>query len=215
MSKRVVSIGASNYIGDYILPRMLADWELQEPYTELKVESADSEEIFDQVQNGELDLGVIGSSLESDKLETREFIDNDKLILIAPADHPLASKEEISVMELKGQSFILREAGSGTRMWCREQFSRFGVSFDDLNVRAELGSHRAIITAVESGCGLALVPRRAAEESLELGYIAEINVKELSPMTGSLYMIYPKGDSISAEATEFINFLQMERPKFS
>lgn len=215
MARRIINMGASSYAGDYILPMVLADWERQEPDTELKVEIADSEEIFDQVQNGEIELGVIGSCLESDLVETREFIDNDQLILIAPANHPFTAQKEISIQDLRGQNFILREPGSGTRMWYREQLNRFGISFDDLNVCAELGSHRAIITAVESGCGLALVPKRAAAECLELGHVSEVRVRELAPMTGSLYMIFPKGDSLSSDINEFINFLQLERPKFT
>lgn len=58
-----------------------------------------------------------------------------------------------------------------------------------------------------------MVPRRAALESLELGRIKEVKIKEMMPMKGNLYMICPKGDTLSAETREFMDFLGTEKAK--
>lgn len=211
--KRVVNVGASSYTGNYLLPKMLKDWDDISPDTEVKLEITDSEDVFHQVSDGLVELGLIGACLESETVEAHEFIQDDELILIAPPDHPLADRGEINLDELRGCDFILREPGSGTRMWYREAFNRFKLTFGDLNVVAELDSHPAIITAVASGTGLAMVPKNAALDALAAGSIRELRIKELTPMTGSLYVIWPRANSMSAQTRQFIDFLEAERPR--
>jgi DNA-binding transcriptional LysR family regulator len=213
--KKSVSIGASSYTGNYLMPAILADWEKLSPDTGLKLEITDTEEVFEQVESGVLQLGLVGACLESESVEAEEFSRNDELILIAPPSHPLAQKKEISVDELRGQDFILREPGSATRMWYKENFNRYSITFDDLNVVAELAGHPAVIKAVEAGSGLSMVPKNAALDSLELGRVKEVKVKELSPMTGSLYLLHPRADSLTPESRRFLDFLESERPKFA
>lgn len=211
--KKIVDVGASSYIGNYLLPRVLADWERINPDTELKLEITDSEDIFNLVNDGLIELGLIGACLESEAVEAHELLQNDELILIVPSDHPFSDKKEIGVESLRGQDFILREPGSATRMWYREMLNCFAIGFDDLNVVAELDSHPAVISAVEAGSGIAMVPRAAAADSLQLGRVKEVGIKELSPMTGSLYMIWPRANTLSAPTRRFIDFLEAERPR--
>jgi DNA-binding transcriptional LysR family regulator len=213
--KKSINVGASSYTGNYLMPTILADWEKVSPDTELKLEITDTEEVFEQVESGVLQLGLVGACLESDNVEAEEFLQNDELILIAPPSHPLAQKKEISVEELRGQDFILREPGSATRMWYRENLNRYCITFDDLNVVAEMAGHPSVIKAVEAGSGLSMVPKKAALDSLELGRVKEVKVTELSPMTGSLYMLHPRGDSLTPESRQFLDFLEAERPKFA
>ena len=213
--KRPVNIGASSYAGNYLLPRLLRDWQKLNPDAELKLEITDSEDVFKQVNEGLIEFGLIGACLESENVEAREFLQNDELILIVPPDNPLADKKEIAVEALRGQDFIVREPGSATRMWYREMLNKHCITFDDLNLVAEMDSHPAVISAVESGSGMALVPRGAALESLELGRVKEVKIKELSPMTGSLYMIWPRADALSAPTRQFIDFLESEKTRLA
>jgi DNA-binding transcriptional LysR family regulator len=210
--KKKISIGASSYAGDYLLPRMLPDWSQADADSELKVEIADSENIFQQVLNGDLEVGLIGVCFEHDDVDTKEFITNDELVLIAPSNHPLAQKDEISVNDLRGQNFLIREPGSATRMWCRESLAKEGLSLDELNIVAELDTHMAIITGVGAGSGIALVPKMAAKEAIELGRIKELWIKELSPIKGSICTIYNK-DYLSEDGRKVLSFLDMEKPK--
>lgn len=210
--KKLVTVGASSYTGNYLLPRMLRDWEEANPDTEIKLEITDSEDVFHQVQDGLVEVGLIGACLESENVEAREFTQDDQLILIVPIGHDFADRGEIEIDELRGKDFILREPGSATRMWYREAFNRFKLTLEDLNAVAELDSHPAVITAVEAGLGLAMVPRHAADDALDARRVKEVRICELTPMTGSLYMIWPRADSLSPETRQFIDWLETERP---
>lgn len=212
--KRIVNIGASSYTGEFLLPQVIGDWEKQNPDTELKIDISDSSQVFEQVINGDVDAGVIGMSLENDEVRAQTFLNNyDELILICPPDHPFSGKGEVSVNDLQGQDFILREPGSATRMWYREVLARNGITFDDLNVVAELDTYPAIIKAVESGSGLSFVLRKAAQDALGMGKVKEVKIKDISPLMGNLYVIYNTNLPLSEEARRFLSFLEVEKPK--
>lgn len=210
--KKKIAIGASCYTGEYLIPKMLPNWQRVSNNSELKVEIGDSESIFEQVLSGDLEVGLIGACFEHDDLETREFLLNDELILIAPPNHHLAQKTRVLPEDLKGQNFIIREPGSATRMWMRESFAKYGISFDDLNIIAEFDTHRAILSAVESGVGLACLPKLIAKELLDQKKIKRIDVDGLSPITGSICTIWNR-QYLSSEGEELLSFLDSEKRK--
>jgi len=212
--KSLVNVGASSYTGEFLLPQLLRDWEQQNPDTELKLNISDSSEVFEQVSNGDVEVGVIGMSLENDQVRAETFLNNyDELILICPPDHPFAAKGEVSVNDLKNQDFIFREPGSATRMWYREVLARHGITPENLNIVAELDTYPAIIKAVESGSGISFVLKKAAMDPLNAGRIKEIKVKEISPLMGNLYVIYNTELPMSDEARRFLGFLGTEKQK--
>ncbi len=214
--KNVITLGASSYAGEYLIPQIIPDWEKTHPEIEVKVTTTDSQQIFEQVISGDIEMGIIGASLEDEKLETREFaINYDELILIVPVNHPMATKNEVSINDLRNQDFICREPGSATRMWYREAFLNHGLSFDDLNIVAEFDSHQSIIKAVEFGTGISMVPRKAAQEAIQLNKVKEIKIKELEPLKGSSYLIWNKERDLSKDMQEFMDFLATEKNKFS
>ncbi|MCL5292247.1 MAG: LysR substrate-binding domain-containing protein [Actinobacteria bacterium] len=214
--KPTLRVGTSSYVGDYVMPKALVDWEQMNPEIELKIDISDSEGVFTGVLDGTFEVGVIGAALEDERIVTEEFIHNaDELILITPTDHPFASKNEVPVKDLKGQNFIVREPGSATRMWYRERLSVADVSLDDLNIVCEVDSHQAAISAVEAGAGISFVLRGAARDALDVGRVKEVRVRELSPLMGSLYLIHPGEQLLSDQTKRMLHFLEEEKIKLA
>ncbi|MHB0977073.1 MAG: LysR substrate-binding domain-containing protein [Candidatus Aquicultorales bacterium] len=214
--KPVIQIGASSYVGDFVLPKALVDWEKTNPNIELRITTSDSEDVFRGVVDGSLEAGIIGAALEDERIETEEFIHNaDELVLIAHPEHPFSEKGEISAREILDQPFIAREKGSATRMWYRDRLSIVDVPLDDLNIVSEVDSHQAAVSAVEAGAGVAFVLRGAAKDALDLGRVKEIRVKELSPLVGSLYLVHLKEPLLSEDAKRVLEFLRSESKKLA
>ncbi len=212
--KNAVNIGASSYTGEFLLPQLLGDWEKQNPDMELKLEISDSANVFEQVLNGDIEAGVIGMSFENSNVHAETFLNNyDELILICSQNHPFAQQREVSVDDLRGQDFVLREPGSATRMWYREVLATHGITFDNLNVVAEIDTYPAIIKAIESGSGLSFVLRKAAQDALDTGKVKEVKIKDLPPLKGNLYVIYNTELPLSEETRRFLSFLEAEKPK--
>lgn len=64
-------------------------------------------------------------------VEFRRFT-TDSLVLIAPADHPWAQRDQIEPEELYEGAYIMREDGAGTLATVRDGLARVGIDYDRL-----------------------------------------------------------------------------------
>ena len=86
------------------------------------------------------------------------------LITLQPPDHPLAQHERIPLSELKEETFLLREPGSGTRSVTDKLFARCkGLPKSGL----EFGSNETIKQAVMAGMGIALISAHTVNAELK------------------------------------------------
>src|SRR5262249_49105492 len=129
--------------------------------------------VQEQVLHNELDLAVVGPALKDPELTIVPFL-SDELAVIAPAGHALAGKHGLTLKDLAGEPFVMREAGSGSR-WSLEKAARKAGA--RLTVAMELGSNGAIKHAVESGLGLAVISRYACALEFSTKRLVELEVR--------------------------------------
>lgn len=104
---------------------------------------------------------------------------------------------------MKGQSFVTREKGSGTRAAYEKAFKDAGLALADLNTVAEIGTTEGIIQAVEGGAGIAIVSELAAKEAIELKKVQALNIPLLQ-MIRDFSIITRKGAPLSKDASEVL-----------
>jgi len=104
------------------------------------------------------------------------------------------------------EPFILRESGSGTRRSLEQKLNQMGIDPVRINLSMELGSTRAIITAVQAGLGVSVVSGLSAGDALELGKIKRI--KAPLDMKRSLYLVGSRQNTDSSVAEEFLMLLR-------
>ncbi len=131
----------------------------------------------------------------------------DEMILIVHPNHPWAKSGIIDISELKTEVMILREHGSGTRRTLEKKLEEKGVTLDKIPHGMELGSTRAVITAVEAGLGVSIVSRCAVNDTLELKRISEVKVQGLD--LHRFFYLIKQNQSIGGFAVEaFSNFIR-------
>ncbi len=81
---------------------------------------------MEHLANNQDDLYILGQPPEDADVVAEAFQEN-MLVVIAPADHPLAKKKKISLKLLAKEPFLLREQGSGTRMAIERLFGESGL----------------------------------------------------------------------------------------
>ncbi len=168
-------IGASTIPGEYVLPQLIGSFKKQFPKVEIALKIADTGRVVDLLMNRNIDLGIIGASVNTENLFLQPVL-KDRLILIAAKGHPLAKKKKVAVNDILKTNFIMREPGSGTRMVIEQMLTDKHLELSDMQVIMELGSTRAVITAVAAGLGITMVSRIAADEALRLNIVKEIKV---------------------------------------
>ena len=196
-------LAASTIPGEYILPRLIGDFSKQYPGLELTLKIADTGMVVDLLLKRVADLGMIGAPVKDDALQLEEFI-TDELIVISAIDAIIPN--ELDAEEFVDADFVLREQESGTRMVLFSKLKDCGLDPKKLHVVMELGSTRAIITAVENGLGLGVVSRIAASDAIQLGKLREIKVKGLN-LQRSLYLAWNKNKYQSFGIKAFLNHI--------
>src|ERR1700749_595384 len=113
LKRGVLKLGAVS-TAKYFAPSLLSAFPPAYPEVTIKFEVGNREEIIQQLAANEIDLVIMGRpprELES----VAEPFAKHPLVLIASPTHPLASKRRIKLSQLATESFLIREAGSGTR----------------------------------------------------------------------------------------------------
>jgi DNA-binding transcriptional LysR family regulator len=201
--KHIFVIGTSSIPGEFILPRLLSAIVARVPDIELRVDIANSLQVFERVRKGEYSIGVIGTTYPSPDVEYQTIVAADRLVVIAPSDHPLAGRGGILPAGLKGHSFITREKGSGTRATYEQAFRDAGLAMKDLKAIAEVSSAEGVVKAVAAGAGIAVVSELVARDAAAKGTVCVLDIPLLR-MERAFSIITSKQRELSEEAKKVI-----------
>lgn len=199
-----LTLAASTIPGEHLLPGLLAAFRAEYPQVAVQMSIADTAETAAKLLTDEADVGVIGSAVAQPGLCLERLV-SDQVVLIVPPDHPLAGRAEVTVEELQGQPFILREEGSGTRRSVTEALAAAGASLPSGDVVMKLGSTQAIIQAVEQGLGLGFVSARACAQAEAAGRLARVPIAGLD-LHRALYLAYRPQRAADPLVARFLDF---------
>ena len=186
----------------YIAPVLLGKFNELYPDIELSLKVSNRDRVLERMANHEDDLYIMGQvAQEFEDVEVHPFAPNP-LVVIAPKNHPLADRSEISLSELAQSPFILREPGSGIRDATLKVFDRSNIK---PSVKMELGSNEAIKHAVLAGLGLSVLSLHSMTLEGPQGPLCLLNVEGF-PIMRQWFIVHPKGRSLSLAAQSFLDF---------
>jgi DNA-binding transcriptional LysR family regulator len=165
-------IGASQTIGDYIMPHIIYAFMQKYPEAKCELIVANTKDIIEMIDNGELDIGFVEGFVHGQKLETKQWMDDE--LLVVASDKDMFKKDEYKLEEISSFKWILREKGSGTRAIFEEGL---GEGFERLNIFLTLGHNEAIKKIVEQSDSLTCLSRLAVQKELDSGALFEVKIK--------------------------------------
>ncbi|MDG0996849.1 MAG: LysR family transcriptional regulator [Gammaproteobacteria bacterium] len=177
-SSGTLMLGASTTIAEYVMPKLLSDFNMLFPHMRLKLDVSNTEGIVSMIENNQIDLGVVEGPVSNRSLSL-EVCHLDQLVVVLRPDHALAQQASIMLKQLMPYPFICREEGSGTLEVILDYLKTQGFTKDDLNIVVELGSPESIKGAVEVGLGLSIVSISTVEKELSLKKLAAIPLNPL------------------------------------
>lgn len=199
-------IAASTIPGEYLLPPLLSRFKGLHPAVRVQVDISDSLNVINCVRESAYEVGFCGVPPEGQDLSSFQ-IASDEIVLIAPPEHPFASRENVTPAELEGEALILRERTSGTQRSLEGALSKAGYDTRKFVPNLVLGTTQAVISAVASGAGIAFVSNLAIKPSLAAGLVRQVKVSGLQ-LGRDFYCIYRKASVATRLIEEFIAFLQ-------
>ena len=88
------------------LPRLIQAYAQHAPEVEIETRHAVTWRQIVALEQGEIDVGFVTGPIEHPEFETL-LVQQERCVLVAPKDHPLARRSEISLTDLAGEPFIL------------------------------------------------------------------------------------------------------------
>jgi DNA-binding transcriptional LysR family regulator len=204
-----LQVGASTIPGEYWLPVRIGRFHGLHPEIEVTLEIHDTRAVLDRIQDGRLELGVVGARMEDGNLEFLEVAEDSLTVVASPAFHREGLRD-ITADELRGIPFLLREPGSGTRHMFEAALRGLGLSLGDLRVVAELGSTTAVKEAVKAGMGVSVLSHLAVRADLAGGLLREVRIRGLHDMRRSLFAVVHRERALSPLGRVFLELLPGE-----
>ena len=98
----------------YFAPRLIARFAQAHPGVEVRLQVDNRQDVVKTLAANDVDLALMGRPPGELDLKAAPFADHPHVI-IAPPDHPLAHRRRVDIDALAAETFLVREAGSGTR----------------------------------------------------------------------------------------------------
>lgn len=148
----LIRIGTFSSVATHWLPNIIREFQKDYPNIEYELLLGDYTEIEEWIQTGRVDCGFLRLPTKTD-LETI-FLEDDKLMAIIPENHSLKDCENFPVKALCDEPFMLLEKGDKAEI--SEIFERNNLT---PNVRFATWDDYAVMSMVESGLGLSILPQ--------------------------------------------------------
>jgi DNA-binding transcriptional LysR family regulator len=200
-----LTVGGSSIPGAYILPPLVAAFKRAHPDVTMTLHVIDSREIVRGVIEGIYEVGMVGARFEEGRVHYKPFT-QDELVLAVPAGHPWAGRGTVRLSELAGQSFIMRERGSGTRKVMERALGDHDVDPGSLRVVLEVTGNEAVRQALRAGAGIAVISRRAIEDDIRCKTVTALRIHGVK-LLRDFFLVTHRSRSRSPLGNAFLSFL--------
>ena len=182
-----LTIAMGSGMAQILMPRLFADLKGELPGVRLEIITAPTRNIFTELHEERIDAGL---AIESDPERLPSGLVVDRLVeaemaLILPAKHPLGrSKQPVDIGRLLAEPFIMSELTVGYGHMVMSLFTDIGMR---PNVLAVVDNIETIKIIVQSGGGIAIVPRACVANEVALGLLKAMSIASARNVAFSLF----------------------------
>lgn len=174
LRRGTVSICASQTVGNYWLPQLIADFQESFPHLGIELHISNTAGVGRMVLDGGVELGLVEGRFADPALRGFE-IDGDRMCVVVPPGHPWATRAP-SQEALLHAGWVVREEGSGTRSEFIRALDAMGLDTGELNIRLELPTNESVRSAVMAGVGPGALSDLVVREAVQSGALVRVPV---------------------------------------
>lgn len=201
-----ISILASSVPAQYILPKMIADFNKIYPNIKVHLTQKDSSSVIKGILSQDAEVGFVGNEPDNDKCIFTPFM-TERLVAIAPNEEQFRNLGKVNAVDLLNKyQFVSREKGSGTRAQYESYLKNCGANIKLMNECANFDNTQSIINAVSNGLGISIISEYAARLYCEQGLIIPLELAT-EPAVRNFHYVVKKNVVNSHLVDLFTNFI--------
>lgn len=196
-----LALAASHTIGEFLLPDWLARFRHEAPTVHAQVAIVNSTGVLAALRERSAQIGFVEGLDPLDGLDTL-VVQRDEIAVVVAAGHRWARRRSLRAAELRGEPYVAREAGSGTRTVATAALAERGV---EIAPRLELASAESVKRALASG-GFGLLSRLAVETEERNGLLHALPLRDV-PLARELRAVRDPRRPLPRHAERFWRWL--------
>jgi len=186
----------------YFIPALLNKFLKEHEGIEVALKVGNRLELIQWLQNNEVDIAIMGSPPSEMPTRAEPFAANP-LVFVASPEHLLASETGLRAEDLRQQSFIIREPGSGTRSGMEAFFLQARLQ---PRISMQLQSNDAIKQAVKANLGLSFLSLHTIGLELAAKQLTILDIRD-SPVVRAWHVVHALSKLLSPAAEAFRYFV--------
>ncbi|MDA8421843.1 MAG: LysR family transcriptional regulator [Nitrospiraceae bacterium] len=204
--KGVLRLGAGRTPAIHLLPEAIYEFAKTHPEIRIDLSVGRTSSVLRDLRDNKIDVGIVEGTIMDDSFSA-EIIAEDEIVLIAPENHPLTKKKNITIQDLIAEPFILPEQGSGTRTLVDAFFREARLDAKNIKVRMALGSPEFVVQMVQAGMGIAFASKWSIFTAVTEGTVKLLRVPARK-MKQHIYLINTDRETVSPFVNIFNEFIK-------
>jgi DNA-binding transcriptional LysR family regulator len=194
-----IIVGANEGTCLHILPEVFAEFKRQYPDVAVNIKRSDYTKILESVIDNSVDFGVVSLPVTDNRL-TVVLIHRDELVIIAPAQHPLAKMKSSTLADAARFPLVMPKVGH-TRDVLEDLFHQRKLK---PRYAMELDSSELLKRFVAADVGVGFIARSHVAEDVRAGALAIIPISD-AQIRRDLALVFRKDKALSRAALAFID----------
>jgi LysR family transcriptional regulator, transcriptional activator of the cysJI operon len=207
--KKVISgtirISTIYSIGLHELPPYIKKFLHDYPSVNVRIEYRRSNLVYEDILHNSVDFGLVAFPQKVRQIEMIPFRD-DRLVLIAHPNHPLAKASDVDIRTLASHRFIGFDPDIPTRKAVDQIFRDYKLEITPV---MEFDNIETVKRAVEIDHGIAIVPQATVMQEVRQGSLVTVLFKG-KEFTRPLAILHRKGRVLTPAMKKFIETLNVE-----
>jgi len=158
-----VAVGMVTSCASVDLPNLLADFHHHHPAVEITLSEANSDRLIDALQDGRLDLALVGLATTLPPGIATQVVADEPLVAAVSHGDPLAARTTITLDALQQRALISLPRGTGLRSCLDDACAAAGVH---PHIAFEASNPDVLVHLAAQGLGVAILPASIANAHL-------------------------------------------------
>lgn len=202
--KKTLSFAATMTIGEFTLALVLSDFVKTFSDYDITMYVDNTKTVLKMLMEGKILFAIVEGLFNKAEYETQLY-KMSNFILVASAEDPIASKEGIYLDDLKDQTIIIREKGSGSREVLERGLFDRNYTLDSFKKIIEIGNVNVAKALIKSRVGLGFMYEDAVKEEIKKGELMEVKLKDFV-LRREFNFVCMKNEIIKDEVKKFWDY---------